>query len=119
MKTLKDLEKHDPVYVAKLEQAIREKYGEEAVTNPKALWTKEQERDYLEQKEELREKKKHNKFEKIEHEGFLIKKKLLTKDRERVCPECELYSFDERDDLYMIKHGCCYVCYIKHFEDRE
>ena len=41
--------KKDPNYVARVEKAISEKYGSEAVQNPRANWTPAKEADFLEQ----------------------------------------------------------------------
>ena len=113
--------KKDLDYVARLEKAIRLKYGEEAIANPKSGWTSEKEEDFLEQLKndskkmtEIKEKK-----EKVEVDGFFASKKLLNKDTHRNCPICERYSFKMKDDIYMIKYDCCYQCYIQHVENRE
>ena len=37
----------DPNYAAKVEKAIAEKYGKEAVTNPKSHWDDDKEKEYL------------------------------------------------------------------------
>ena len=37
----------DPNYAAKVEKAIAEKYGKEAVENPKSKWDDEKEKEYL------------------------------------------------------------------------
>ena len=75
----------------------------------------------MEQAEEVSKKNriKKEKTEKIEKDGFLISKKLLTKRSSRTCPVCETYSFDIKDDVYMNKYDCCYRCYIQYVEDRE
>ena len=36
-------------YVAKLEKAISQKYGEEATHNPRRFWDEEKEKQYIEQ----------------------------------------------------------------------
>ena len=43
----------DPDYAIKVEKAIAEKYGNDTVQNPKANWTDEKEKEYLEQLEEV------------------------------------------------------------------
>ena len=48
-----------------------------------------------------------------------MSKKLLNKDNNRSCPVCSTYSFDTRDNVYMIKYNCCRICYIKLVEGRE
>ena len=37
--------KHDLNYIAALEKAITEKYGELTIINPKSLWTEEKEKE--------------------------------------------------------------------------
>ena len=108
-------------YVAAVEKAISEKYGDEAITNPRANWDEEKERDYLEQLKELASKVKRltEKTEKMEVQGVLISKKLLNKDSNRVCSVCDVYSFDRRDDVFMSKFDCCNKCHIQWVEGRE
>jgi len=113
--------KKDLNYIAKVEKAIAQKYGEEAIQNPKAGWTDEKEQEYLDQIKKLHKKQRsiEEAKDKVEVDGFLISKKLLSKDSERVCPVCETYSFDKKDDLYMNKYDCCFTCYVEWVEDRE
>jgi hypothetical protein len=108
-------------YIAKVEQAIESKYGEEAIQNPKADWSEEKEKEYLKQAKKLyqRERKIQEGGDKVEVNGFLISKKLLNRDSERLCLVCETYSFEKRDDLYMTKYDCCFSCYIEWVENRE
>lgn len=108
-------------YIAKLEKAISQKYGQEATYNPKRFWNDEKEKEYIEQSQA--EQKKFAKLaesqDKVEEDGFLINKKLLNKDHNRTCPVCKKYSFRSEDDLYMNKFDTCYICYIKFIEGRE
>jgi hypothetical protein len=108
----------DQEYIAKLEKAISQKYGDEAINNPKRFWDEDKEKDYLEQS--IRERQKFAKLsdgeDKVEQDGFLINKKLLNRDHNRTCPMCEKYSFHPRDDLYMNKYQACYGCYINHIQ---
>ena len=108
-------------FIAKVEQAIGDKYGEEAVQNPKANWSEEKEKEYLEQIKKIQQKQRKisEAKDKIEVNGFFISKKLLNKDSKRACPVCETYSFEMKDDLYMNKFECCYTCYIQWVEGRE
>ena len=108
-------------YIAKVEQAIEDKYGEETIQNPKANWSEEKEKEYLEQIKKLhqKERKIQEAKDKVEVNGFFISKKLLSKDSKRLCQVCETYSFDGKDDLYMNKYDCCFKCYIQWVEDRE
>jgi len=111
----------DPNFVAKIEQAIQKKYGEEAVQHPKANWDETKEKEYLSQLKEFTEKqnRKKEKSEKVEKDGFLISKKLLNRESNRTCEACDIYSFDLKDDVYMNKFGSCYSCYVQYIEDRE
>ena len=108
-------------YIAKLEKAIRQKYGDAAIDNPARFWNEEKEQDYVEQATEARANQA--KFaateDKVEQDGFLINKKLLNRDHNRTCPVCAKYSFHPRDDLYMNKFEACFICYIQYIEDRE
>ena len=113
--------KKDLNYIAKLEQAIAKKYGDEAIRNFRADWDDKKEKEYLEQLKKLAKKdqKRRDKEELVEKEGFFVSKKLLTKENKRICPVCSNYSFDRRDSLYMAKFECCHRCYIVWIEDRE
>jgi hypothetical protein len=111
----------DPNYIPKLEKAIAQKYGAETVDNPRKFWDDAKEQQYIIQSQE--EQKKFAKLaetqDKVEQDGFLINKKLLTRDHNRTCPVCVKYSFQPRDDLYMNKFEACFNCYIQYVEGRE
>ena len=113
--------KKDLDFIARLEKAIKEKYGTEAIENPKKHWTAEKEARHDEQRREFYKRKyfKDTKKSKENYRGFLVSKTLLTRDSVRSCPTCGEYSFDQNDDLYMTKYGCCFGCYIEYVEDRE
>jgi len=112
--------KKDLNYIAKVEKAIAKKYGEETIQHPRANWTTEKEKDYLDQiKKIYNRQKKSKQDEKTEANGFLVSEKLLNKESDRVCPACFEYSFNMKDDLYMNKYDCCYGCYIEFVEGRE
>ena len=114
------MSKKDPNYVVKLEKAIAEKYGEEAIQNPKKNWNEEKEAQYVEDLKILYKKREQSASEdKVDVDGVLINKKLFSKESNRSCPVCNTYSFSYRDDLYMTKFQCCEMCYIKWVEDRE
>jgi len=115
------MSKKDPNYVAKVEYAIAEKYGDETIQNPKANWNEEKEKEYLEQLKKVAKKEntKKDKNEKIKVEGVLINRKLINKKGKRKCPVCEIYSFSGQDDMYMAKYECCFKCYVQYVEDRE
>jgi len=107
----------DPDHLIKVEQAIKEKYGDEAVQNPKSTWDSEKEKEYLKQIKKISQSYKAK--EKVEVEGVLMPKKLIRKESTRTCPVCNIYSFNMKDDLYMVKFKCCWKCYIEHVEGRE
>ena len=111
----------DPNYIPKLEKAIAQKYGDEAINNPKRFWDAEKEKEYIQQSREERQKfaKLCETQDNVEQDGFLINKKLLTRDHNRTCSVCEKYSFHPRDDLYMNKFEACFRCYIQYISDRE
>ena len=111
----------DQEYIAKLEKAITQKYGEEATHNPKRFWDEDKEKEYIQQSLEERQKfaKLSETQDNIEQDGFLINKKLLNRDHNRACPVCEKYSFHPRDDLYMNKFETCFGCYVRWVEGRE
>ncbi len=108
-------------YIAKLEKAIRQKYGDSAIDNPARFWNEEKEQDYVEQAAAVRAKQAKSAAaeDKVEQDGFLINQKLLNRDHNRTCPVCAKYSFHPRDDLYMNKFEACFICYIQYIEDRE
>lgn len=107
----------DPDYLLKVEKAISEKYGEETIQDPRSTWDDEKEKDYIEQIKKISRLSQEK--EKIEVNGVLMPKKLFTKESNRTCPVCNIYSFNAKDDLYMAKYKCCYKCYIHHVEGRE
>ena len=108
--------------IAKIEQAIAKKYGQEAIENPRKYWDDEKEEEFRAQLKILAEKDRNyeESQEKIEVDGVLMSKKLLTRETtRRDCPVCETFSFSPRDDTYMNKYDCCYKCYIQWVESRE
>ncbi len=112
------MKKLDLNEIAKIEKAIKEKYGEEAIQNPKSSWTKEKEEEYLRELKQFYNTKEYKKQTKQE-KGFLLKVRKTKKENNRTCPVCGSYSFSSRDDLYMTKFECCFECYIQHIEGRE
>ena len=99
--------KKDPNYIAAVEKAIAEKYGKDTVQDFRSQWTPEREKEYLEQLKQARKKKE--------------KKKKKNISSNRTCPTCKTYSFSSRDDLYMNRFECCYLCYrdfVQNEEDR-
>lgn len=104
--------------IAKYEKAIKEKYGEEAIKNPKGDWDQEKEKAYLKDLKQFHSKKERAKITKKE-EGFDLVIKSVNDEKTRTCPVCKVYSMKSVDDLYMVKFECCFDCYIQYVEDRE
>ncbi len=107
--------------IAKIEEAISKKYGEDAIQNPRANWDDEKEKEYLEQIKNLTQKEYEltEKNDKVNVNGILVPKKLLNKESNRSCPVCGVYSFSPKDDVYMNKYHCCFKCYVQWVEKRE
>ena len=113
--------KRDIEYIAKVEKAITQKYGEEATINPSSLWNEEKEKEYLEQVKENANKyyEKEQDDDILENDGIFISKKLINKSNASSCPTCDKYLADNRDSVYIIKWDCCYGCFIKYVDGRE
>ena len=110
--------KKDLNNIAAIEKAIKQKYGDEAIQNPKKCWDQEKEKKYLKELKEFYNKKGRKKT-KTQREGFLIKEKKIQHKTDRTCPVCGSYSFSSKDDLYMNKFECCFKCFIQYVEGRE
>jgi len=116
------MKKIDIKFIQEVERQVKEKFGKEALKDPNELLSDKFKADFEVQLRERAEKerKKTEEPEIIEQDGFFIAKKLITKDRiERTCPMCKTFSFDIRDDVHMLKHGCCLNCFILHIEGKE
>ena len=50
------MKEKDYEYIATVERAIEEKYGEEAIQHPRANWSEDKEKQYLEQIKDLQQK---------------------------------------------------------------
>ena len=111
----------DQDYIAKLEKAISEKYGEEAIKNPKSNWDEKKEEEYLRESKILQKKihKTQQESNNVQTNDFFVSEKLLRKDSKRECSVCKIYSFLRKDDVYMSKFHCCFNCYIQWVEGRE
>jgi len=105
-------------YIARLEKAIKQKYGDDAVQNPSKFWDEEKEKEYIEQLKELAKKQidVDDRSEKIEIDGFLVNKKLVNKDNKNNCPICgtKVKLRDER--IYLLRWQCCKTCYAQYVE---
>lgn len=112
----------DPNRIARIEKAIAQKYGTEAIQNPRKHWNEEKEESYKQQLKIITEKERSFRESEEKHEvnGILVSKKLLTRETtRRDCPVCDVFSFDIKDDIYMNKYECCYNCFIQWADGRE
>jgi hypothetical protein len=111
----------DPDKLAAIEKAIAEKYGEDAVQNPKGNWDEAKEKEYLSQMKEFYDKStKHSAYEdKVDINGIKVSKKLLNKESLKSCPVCDSLSRRVKDDVYLIKFQCCAMCFERYVDGRE
>ena len=107
--------------IAAFEKAIKEKYGSEAIANPKSNWNEEKEKEYLIQMKEhyAIRRKNEEREEKVEADGFKVSKKLLNRESLKNCPVCNAFPKSVKDDIYLLKYDCCNKCYIQYVEGRE
>ncbi len=107
--------------IAAIEKAIKDKYGDEAIANPKSEWDENKEKEYLEQMKELYNRNNKNRMyrEKVDVNGIKMSKKLLNRESLKNCPVCGVFTKNTKDDVSLIKFDCCYKCYIQYVEDRE
>ena len=98
-------------YIAKVEKAIKQKYGAEAIQNPSSFWDEEKEKEYIEQLKELAAKEEayEEQTEKVEINGFLVPKKLLSKEGKKKCPVCGSFCLKF---LYRVFHLLFTTCII-------
>ena len=107
--------------IAAIEKAISEKYGEEAIVNPRSNWDEDREKEYLSQMKNFYKKIKRNEQyqEKIEINGIKVSKKLLNRESLKSCPVCGSFPKKSMDDVCLLKFECCSKCYIEYVEGRE
>jgi len=108
-------------YIAKVEQAIAEKYGSTAVENPRANWDETKEKEYRHQMREFYQKiiKNDEWQEKIDVNGIKISKKLLNRESVKCCSVCGSFPKKSLDDVCLVKFECCNNCYVQYVENRE
>jgi len=114
--TNKDLNK-----IAAIEKAIAEKYGDEAVVNPRATWDEYKEKEYKRQVKDfyLKQKTLESTTERVNIKGIQVSKKLLSRESKKNCSTCLSVPQVAMDDVCMVKYDCCYSCYEKYIEGRE
>ena len=108
--------KKDLNYIAGLEKAIRQKYGEEAIKNPASYWTPEKEKEYLEQLKVVVKMTESNKVE--TESGFLLEEKLINISKVETCDKCGSKITTLNDKIYFSKLSVCEKCYILYHEGR-
>ena len=86
------MKKKDLNEIAKIEKAIKEKYGDEAIQNPKRDWDEEKEKKYLEDLKSFHERPRRTRKTK-EIEGIIVKDRKTSNKVDRSCPVCGSYSF--------------------------
>ncbi len=113
--------KRDLNYIAAVEKAMAEKYGEISTINPRSGWNEDKEQTYLNQIKEKykQEAEVDSRNENTYLDGILIPKKLINSNSKRKCEYCDTYSFNRDDDVYFSKYETCHKCYLKYIEDRE
>ena len=74
------MKKTDYDYIARVEKEISKKFGKDTIKNPHAGWDEDKEEKYIEDCKIFQRKidKNRESDDMIEHNGFLISKKLIT-----------------------------------------
>lgn len=101
--------KKDLNEVAKIEQAIENRWGKEAVENPASHWDDQKEKDYLEQLKEQTTKQEKSSITK-EKDGILITSKLFIDRKADKCPVCFDFRMSDIDKVLIKKKGHCQRC---------
>ena len=109
----------DPMYAAKLEAALKAKFGADILIHPKTTWTPEKEELYLRDLAEITKAEFAKESEFVEDGDVVISKKILAKKAEKTCNICNSFSLNRMDNAYLIKHGTCCKCFILHKEGRN
>jgi hypothetical protein len=107
--------------IAAVEKAIKEKYGEDAITNPRSNWDESKEKEYLKQMKELYAPDPGASVsqEKVDVLGIKVSKKLLNRESLKNCPICGAFPKKTMDDVCLVKYECCSKCYIQYVDGRE
>jgi len=111
--------KHTTDYIARVEKAMSEKYGKEAVQDFRNDWSEEKEAEYLKQSSSQNRNRKSTPEKISLSEDIVVSQRAATKRVERTCPVCKTYSFSTKDDLYMARYQSCHRCYVHFVEGRE
>jgi len=108
-------------YIAGVEKAISEKYGEDASRDIRYFWDKDKEKMYKRQLKRLSEKslEEGRNKEQIEKNGYLLLKKNRKSKLHVNCPLCSERTQKIFDDIKIEKYECCQKCFIDFVEGRE
>ena len=101
--------KKDLNEVAKIEQAIENRWGKEAVENPASHWDDQKEKDYLDQLKEQTTKQEKSSVTK-EKDGILITSKLFIDRKADKCPVCFDFRMSNIDKVLIKKKCHCQRC---------
>ena len=104
--------------IAKFEKAIREKYGDDAIQDPRSLWNQKKEEKYLRDLKDFYTKEKVEK-EILDRGSYLLKSTRPLKKQKSTCEVCAEYSTRSSDDLFFNRFQCCEKCYVYYVEGRE
>lgn len=102
----------DPNDIVKLEKAIAQKYGNQAIVNPKSLWDEQSETSYQQQLSGSFAEKEKKIVEEVK-EGYSIQNTRLVIPECRICSKCGIFSLNARDSLYLNKFELCHRCFLK------
>ena len=106
--------------IAKLEKAIKKRWGDEAIKTPQSEWDEEKEKEYKEQQKDFAQKIQSNNSEVLEdQDGFFITKRLLNKESKSKCSTCSAQIKTLKDETCKTKWGTCFKCYVQWIEGRE
>ena len=112
---------HKSTYIAKLEKAIAERWGDIAADNPSKYWNEDLADEYEEEVDKLEEKiiESEHSDRKKEKGEFSISRKMLEQGSRDHCEACGVYSFKSRDDIYLTRYDVCQECYYQYIHNRE
>jgi len=115
------MKKKDLNEIAAIEAAIKKKYGEDSIVNPKNSWTDDKEKEYLQYVQQIAARDEQasldDEFEDLN--GVLIQKKLVNRRKVNHCDTCKSKIVNLDDDVSYTKFGACFKCYINYIEYRE
>lgn len=101
-------------YIRNLEEAIVEKYGENTTKSFMEDWTIEKEKDLYEKElPKFFDKQKEKEVIFLDENTRITKTKRDCGLKSKKCSKCNLVSFSELDDIYLVKHKLCLKCFYQ------